>query len=377
MNVAIEALGIDRPGGGRSATLNLFRALFALDQESRYVVFVSKAEQALSGYPNVRQVILGPLPALAARLWAQAVVPLYLKCWPVNLLHHVKNLTVAGAPCPSIVTVYDLTILRHPDLYPAIDLWYWRNIQPRALHAATRVVAISQMTAQDLVQFYDLPTASIDVIYPSCAPGFVSGASDPERVRRRYGIVGNFVLHVGSISRKKNLLTLLRAFQRLRWGGRELKLVLVGRVYQKGQDRSLGQFLASTEFARDVIFTGPVADEDLSGLYRAATVVAFPSLHEGFGIVPVEAMACGAPLVASSGGALGEVVGTGGWLLKDARDDAELAAALERVMADPDLRSDLIKRARHRAADFSPTRTAMDTLNLYRRVSLSAGLAEA
>jgi glycosyltransferase involved in cell wall biosynthesis len=112
-----------------------------------------------------------------------------------------------------------------------------------------------------------------------------------------------------------------------------------------------------------------VPDEALPGLYRAATAVAFPSLHEGFGIVPIEAMACGTPVVASRGGALAEAVGDGGWLLEDGRDDAELAAALEEIARNPSCRAALRQRGLLRAAAFSPATTADRTLALYRRVA--------
>src|SRR5581483_2420884 len=158
-------------------------------------------------------------------------------------------------------------------------------VQPLALRAATRVVTISHCAAAELAESYRLPPDKLTVVYDSYAPIFTPTAGDPAAVRRRYAIDGTYVLHVGSISKKKNLTTLVRAFARLRRRGVVDKLVLVGRVYQKGQDG------------------------ELPGLYRGAAATAFPSLHEGFGMVPIEAMACGTPVVTSRGGALPEVVG--------------------------------------------------------------------
>jgi glycosyltransferase involved in cell wall biosynthesis len=374
VRIAIEALGADRPGGGRAATLNLLEALFERDRERQYTLFLTRPERIQSAGPNVRQVVSGPLPPLAARLWAQAVLPVYLAAWRADLVHHAKNLTVASRSCPAVVTVYDLTTLRYPELYSPIDGWYWRNVQPRALGAARRVIAISRTTADDLTRFYGrrVDPARIEVIYPAIAPRFSPTSGDPAGARSRYGIEGDFVLHVGSISRKKNLITLVRALRRVRAAGRRLKLVLVGRVYQKGQDRELGPLIDASGLRRDVLFTGPVPDEDLPGLYRAATAVAFPSLHEGFGIVPIEAMACGTPVVASRGGALAEAVADGGWLLEDGQDDVELAAALEEIVRDDRCRATLRRRGLARAAAFSPAATAEQTLALYRRVATGA-----
>jgi glycosyltransferase involved in cell wall biosynthesis len=130
--------------------------------------------------------------------------------------------------------------------------------------------------------------------------------------------------------------------------------------------------LDADEFRRGVVLTGPVADEELPGFYRAAAVVAFPSLHEGFGIPPIEAMACGTPSVVSPGGALREVVGDAAWLLDDPRDDVELANALEQVLVDGACRRDLIEKGFRRAPVFSAERAAEQTLALYKEVVAGA-----
>ncbi|HLG51855.1 MAG TPA: glycosyltransferase family 1 protein [Chloroflexota bacterium] len=369
MRIAIEALGIEPTGGGRSATRNLLESLFAIDSDNEYVLFVSQAEVFEPSPPNVKQVIAGRMPAWAQRLWAQAVIPFYTRHWGADLLHHVKNLTVVGAVCPVIVTVYDLTVLRFPQFYPWLDGWYWRHVQPRALRSADRIIAISRTTASDLVHFYHIPAERIVVIYPSYNARLLSCPVAPEAARERYSIKREYILHVGSISQKKNLLPLLRAYVRLRRAGIQIDLVLVGRRYQKGRDVALESFLKEMDFADGVIMTGPVPAHDLAALYRGASVLVFPSLHEGFGIVPVEAMACGVPVVSSPGGALGEVVGAGGWLLSDPGDEKEIAQAIEAILCDDALRADLVRRGYDRAKMFTPERAARQTLDLYRAVT--------
>jgi glycosyltransferase involved in cell wall biosynthesis len=373
VRVAVDALGIDQLGGPRTVALNLLDALIEADRETELVVFLSRPERLGAAGRRVRQVVAGRLSPHLARLWAQAVMPLYARRWGASLLHHLKGLTVVGAPCPTVVTVHDLTILRHPDLYPAFEGWYWRRVQPRALGAATQLVAVSKTTADDLERLYGVPAGRVEVIYNSIAPAFSPGPAD-RAVLRRYGLECDFVLHVGSISRKKNLVTLARAFDRLVRRGMPLKLALVGRVYQKGSDEELGPLVDAAGLRERVVFTGPVTEEELVALYRAASAVAFPSLHEGFGLVPVEAMACGAPVVASTGGALGEVVGDAALLLRDGRDDAELAEALGRVIQDPACRAGLIERGRRRAGLFTPAEAARRTLAVYRRVARSDGV---
>lgn len=367
MHILIEALGINQPGGGRSATLNLLEELFTIDRENRYTVLLSRFEPSLSLGKHVRQMVIGDTPAVLSRILAQALVPLLVHSFSVDLLHHMKNLTVAAPGCPTVVTVFDLTILRHPELYPVVDVCYWRYIQPLALQHTNGIIAISETTASDIRHYYRLPDRQIDVVYPSIGSRFSETTGNDTAALRRYGIDGEFILHVGSISLKKNLLTLLKAFLRLRRDGMNVKLVLVGRVYQKGTDAALVPFIQEKGLSTHVIVTGPIPDDDLPPLYRSASVVAFPSLHEGFGIVPVEAMACGAPVVSSRGGSLEEVVGDGGWLLHNAQDDQELAEVLSRILNDDPLRHEMIARGLARAKCFNRERAARQTIELYRR----------
>jgi glycosyltransferase involved in cell wall biosynthesis len=366
VHVAIEALGIDRSGGPRPATLNVLEAVFAAENDIRYTVFLSQPEQRLIGLSQVRQVCAGSLSPLRARLWAQVVLPWFARRWRPDLVHHMKNLAVAGLPCPTVITVFDLTLMYHPEIYPWLDRVYWRYIQPRSLHAAAAIVAISHSTADDVRRFYRVDADKIRVIYPPVSARFAAAPGDPDAVRGRFRLSGDFILHVGSISRKKNLGTLLRAFQHVRQQGVDAKLVLVGREYTKGRDPEIFQFIRDNDLDSDVILTGSVTDDELIGLYRSATVAAFPSLHEGFGMFPLEAMAFGLPLISSASGALREVVGEGGWLLHDPTDDRELADALRQTLGNPQLRRSLREQGLRRATDFSPQVTRQQTLAIYR-----------
>lgn len=368
MHIAIEALGIDLVGGPRTHTLNFLNALLHLDQENEYTLYLSRHESLSPHRAAVRQVVIGHRSPLLQRLWAHAVLPSSLRWIRADLVHHAKGLACFGSPCPTVATIYDLTMLQHPELFPRADFWYWRYVQPRALRRAAEIIAISQTTAADIQRYYGIPSQRTAVIYSSISPRF--GPAAEIQPIRKFGISGDFILHVGSISRKKNLSTLVRAFDRLRRRGFEGQLVLAGRLYHRGHDGELAATVAETGRSSEIIFTGPLNEDDLLALYRSAAVVAFPSLHEGFGIVPVEAMACGAPVVASAGGALAEVIGDAGWLLQDARDDAELAAALDQLIRDLGLRARLIASGLRRAARFAPSVAAGQTLDLYRRATL-------
>jgi len=366
MRIAIDALGIARPGGGRSATLNLLVPLFGLDERNEYLVFVDEAEPSLAGYDNVRQMVAPTKHRFAVRGWAQAVWPGLFRRERVDLIHHTKNLTTFFLPCPSLVTIHDLTILARPDVYPWVDVLYWRTMERFCLRHVDRVIAVSERTSADLQHHYGMSPERIVVINEGIDDCFGPVApAEVQRVRAAHGLAERYLLHVGSISAKKNLVTLARAFdalidQRAYRGG----LALVGRTYRKGGDLALEAYLAQRPDDGRVILTGPVPQEDLPAIYAGADCFVFPSLHEGFGLVPLEAMACGTPVVAARVGALQEMVGDAAILL-DAPDAGMLAEAIGQLLGDEARRQQLIAAGLARSERFSRVGAARKTLALY------------
>ena len=369
MRIAVEALGIHYFGGGRTATLNLLEALFSLDRRNEYLVFLSQPEPSLkTPAGNVRQVVAPLKNRLALRVWAQLYLPFATRNFDV--VHFVKNLGVFGLPTRSIVTVYDMTTLIHPELFPRLDVLYWRTVEKVTLCNADRIIAISQNTANDIVRFYRIPSANIRVIYPSYAAHFKPAeAADIARVRAKYSLPPEFVIHVGRIDRKKNLSTLVEAFgqlcERTSYRG---KLVLVGETYRKSQDLTLVPAIERWGLGEHILFTGPVPDTDIAPLYGAATVAVFPSLHEGFGLVALEAMACGTPLITSQAGAVAEVVGDAAIMLESEDPDA-LANALMQVVHDPLRRQEMRDQGLAQARHFRREDTASQTLQLYEEIA--------
>jgi glycosyltransferase involved in cell wall biosynthesis len=367
MKIAIDALGIAQPGGGRTATLNLLTSLFRIDGENQYLVFLDEPEAALA-VPNVQQQAVGLRGRFAARVWAQLVLPIALRRAGVDLVHHVKNLGTFGNPGRTVVTVYDLSVLSQADIYPLSDRLYWRWIEPATLRQAHRIIAISQCTAQDISAYYHIGADKIDTVYPGYDPAFcLLPAADVARIRQKYRLPDRFLLHVGSISRKKNLTPVVRAMVRLAQLDPTASLVLAGRIYGKAFDHELFQVVKDRETADRIVMLGPVPPGDLPGLYNCATAVVYPSLQEGFGLVALEAMACGTPVITSGSGAIGEVVGDAAIIVSSSSDDTQWSAAMEQVLADPDRRERLRHLGLARARLFSNEEGARQTLDVYRR----------
>jgi glycosyltransferase involved in cell wall biosynthesis len=369
MKIAIEALGIHYYGGGRSATLNLLEALFALDTRNEYLVILSQPEPSLvAPAGNVHQWIAPTKNRFALRIWAQMMLPIRLRNYDV--VHFIKNMDVFGIRARKVVTVYDMTTLVRPELFPLVDVLYWRILEKHTLRTADRVIAISQTTARDIQRFYGVASDHLRMIYLGCAAHFrPSSPSDIARVRQYYQLPDSCVLHVGRIDRKKNLTMLVEAFALFKKrSGFEGKLVFVGEEYPKMPDLNLHAAITRLGLTSDVIFTGRVPDADLPALYGAATITVFPSLHEGFGLVALEAMSCGAPLIVSPAAAIQEAVGDAAFVLAENKAGC-LADALERVIGDADLRAEIRARGLTRAQRFSWAETARQTLQVYEELA--------
>ena len=352
MKVVIEAMGIQNFGGGRSATLNLLEYLFELDKSNEYTVILTKPEPTLQKFSsNVKQLIAPTANRFLSRLWMQLISPIRFRRY--DLIHFTKNLGVFGLSIPIILTIFDLSILSYPEFFPKIDVFYWKTFEKLSARKANRIIAISKTTAKDLEKFYKVPPENIELIYPGRDNHYKpSTESEVIRVLEKYNLKEPYIICVGRIDRKKNLSALVKAFslvkQRIHYQG---KLVIVGEEYKKSKDTALKSTIDNLEIGNEVVLTGRVPNEDLPPLYTGAHLCAFPSIHEGFGLVALEALACGTPLIAHKSNAVAEVVGNAG-ILVDATDPTEVADKMISVIQDPHLRKNLSRAGLIRALQF-------------------------
>jgi glycosyltransferase involved in cell wall biosynthesis len=296
----------------------------------------------------LRRLIVPPV------LWKHVALPLALARDAVDVFHSPTGTLPVWAPCRQVVTIHDLFAAIEPSWFTPPMGWQLRTMQRRAAHAATAVIAVSESTRDDLVERFNVPTDRIHVVYNGVDhTRFRPAEVDAEAIARSFGVRYPFILYVGSLMPWRNGPRLLRAAARLNYGQ-----LFVGRDIW-GTDPTARLAAANGwDWAR---FTGYAADADLPALYAAASVFAYPSLHEGFGIPPLEAMACGTPVVASTAGALPEVLGDAA-LLVDPYDVDALAQALEAAAAD---RGDLRRRGLARAARYTWPAAAAETWRIY------------
>lgn len=305
----------------------------------------------------------------AVILWQRLRVPL-----PADWL--IRGAAVFHSPdfvlpplrrTPGVVTVHDLSFMVYPQYaVPGLE-FYLRGAVPRSVKRAQLVLADSENTRRDLMRFWDTPPEKVVVLYPGLDPHFrpVSERKALARVRRRYRLPERFVLSVSRLEPRKNFPGLIRAFSRMKARtGLPHHLVIAG---SKGWlYEPIFEAAAASPFRDCIHFPGFVADEDLPALYTLADAFAYPSFYEGFGFPPLEAMACGTPVIAADNSSLPEVVGQAGILLPAEEEDA-WAEALAQVLQDEPLRERLIAAGFRQAARFTWARAAQELVEIYRR----------
>jgi glycosyltransferase involved in cell wall biosynthesis len=288
----------------------------------------------------------------------------------IDLVHFTKNHGCLGVPCPTVVTINDFNRFYCPAMFSRLDVLYWKTAQRALLRGVDRVIAISENTKQDLMHFYRLPPEKIQVIYPAVASLFQSQKpTDASAVLRQYGIHPPYILSVGGMAVHKNVYTALCAFYSLLERGclTDLTFVVVGERFHTHNDQRLFD-MAARKGDGQVCFTGAIADDELLPIYAGASLFVYPSLYEGFGIAPLEAMACGVPVLASRAGSLPEVLGEAAWLVQDPTDVDVVAEGMGQILTDPSTSEQLRKRGLENVRRFSWSQTADQTLELYQQL---------
>ena len=361
MRIAIDARLWTEPRSGIGRyTRALIEELLRLAPEEQWILYVDRAPGPSLAGADVRC-----LPWPQRLLWSLWHAPRDLRRRPVDVFHGVTGFELPRrGPWTLVTTVHDLVPLRLPTLVPARHRWAVRTLLGAALRRAQRVIAVSETTRGEILGRYHLPPDRVVVVPEAAAPHFrPPSPSALAATRTRYGLSRPYVLFVGFLEPKKNLGVLLEAVAALRragaWGDTEL--IVVGAPGWGPDPVTRAHALGLGEVVR---FVGAVADAELPALYGGALAFAFPSLWEGFGLPALEAMASGAPVVASNRGALPEVT-AGAALLVDP-DPQPLAEALAQLLTDPPLRERLRLAGLARAAEFSWERTARETLRVYR-----------
>jgi glycosyltransferase involved in cell wall biosynthesis len=367
MKLVINATEMGRRrGGNESYIAGLIEGLTHLQPLPLQVnLLTCRWDTAPELPPAFQQMNLGVYHRLPFLLWQQTLALKRLQAdW------YLANFFLPPfLPCHGVVVVHDLSFRAHPDYFPRPGAWYMRWLTGLAIRQARQVLTVSDFSRQELYHFYpEVDRSKVAVVSNGVGAEFQPlseiAATQPDRaVLARYGINSPYILALGNIHPRKNLRRLLEAYIRLK----EQRSSLPAMVWA-GLPRWDSSELLAQAGAAGVMMTGFVAQPDLPVLYRQALMLVYPSLYEGFGLPPLEAMACGAPVITSNTTSLPEVVAEAA-LTINPRDVDELAAAMARLLDDPALRQQLQRAGFERAREFTWTRTAQRLLALLEPVS--------
>ena len=377
MRIGIDARTLSgRFTGDRTYWRGLIGGLAAVDAANEYILYTRRP---VDGDPPPGLGANFTWRQVAARqndaLWMLMGWPRALKADKIDVAHTQYNIPLLGAPCPIVTTVHDVSFRVHPDLFLPKDRKILQTLVPRSMRKAARVIAVSESTRRDILRFYpQVPKDNVRVVLEAADSKFHPPAGGQETARAAANTALGlddrpYLLAVGVLQPRKNLALLLDAFALVKLGLKingsppPHRLVIVGkRGWLDDTDAQLASL--PEEVTRDIVLAGYVADDDLPALYGGAEALCYPSRYEGFGLPPLEALACGCPVLCSRSSSLPEVVGDAGILLSPEDSDA-WARALGKLLSAPPILARWRERGPARAALFSWEKAARETLEVY------------
>lgn len=372
MNIGLTATVIQ---GGKSGVaqyvFSLVRELIRM-KGIELTIFVLEDELPLFGFANGSCQIV-PVPRRAAPpvkniLWHQLELPKLAGQHRLDLIHVPSyRRLVFRAPCPTVGTIHDLAPFHVRAKYDLARMFYGRVVVKSLAHQQKEIIAVSHCTARDIEAFFGIPQSRIHVIHNGIDhQRFSPGKPDSARAwtAEKHRLTAPYLLYVSRLEHPgKNHIRLIEAFNQFKKAsGSDWQLALGGGDWH-GSD-AIKTAAATSAFADDIRFLGFVPDADLPDLYRGARGMVYPSLFEGFGLPPIEAMACGTPVISSTRGALEEVVADAA-LTIDPEDPKDIARALTALYTDPGLTERLVTKGLENASRFHWSRTAEKVMEIY------------
>ncbi len=346
--------------------LRLMQALAQIDRDDDFIVFKSRKDKTqIVQQANFKTQNLWTPSHHRFEPWSLSAE---LALFPLDVLHSPDFIPPTFPRGASVITVHDLAFLKYPRFLTRASARYYGQVEIAATRA-NHIIAVSQSTKRDTVQLLGVPAEKISVIHEAAHPLFtqIQNTDALARTRARHGLPQDFVLFVSTIEPRKNLPTLLRAFRDLlRRYDDPIALAVAGNRGWLVEE--VDAVIAQLKLGDTVRFLGGIPNEELVYLYNAAKLFVMPSFYEGFGLPPLEAMACGTPVITSNVSSLPEVVGDAA-LLFDPNNAEELCVAMYRALTDEHLRKEMRVKGLKRAQTFSWERAARATLEVYRKVA--------
>ena len=373
MKIGINALYLlpGKVGGSETYLRNLLKGLAAIDRENEYVLFINRETEGTMEAPSPAfRIVVCPVTATSRPrriLWEQFGLPRYVRRHRIDILLSAGMTAPFLCPATSVLMLLDLQHINQPGNFPWYYLPFLRSIIYGSARSADGVLTLSHQVKGDIIRFYHLPPERIEVTHLAVDHAAYTQAGEPDAVtvRRRYNLPDRYLLYAASSLPHKNHERLFQALRQVRGQVPDLKLVLIGARDKGGE--ALRSRISALGLDDAVVMLGWLPFEDVPSIYRAAEAFVFPTLHEGFGLPVIEAMACGVPVVCSKIEPLPEVAGDAA-LLVDPYAPERIAEGIISAVTDRSVRESLVQKGLARAREFTWEATARKTLQFLKTI---------
>jgi len=378
IGIDIRTLMEKEYSGVSEYTLNLVRAILEEDRENEYKLFYNSGRDISGRMPEFKyekvEVVSAHYPNkifnyLMQKTLRQPKVDQLLGVdifWLPNL-----NFISLSSQAKKILTIHDLSFLRYPNFFSLQrNLWHYIINIKKLIRESDKIIAVSENTKNDIIELTGVSEAKIEVIYSGIDEEFrIIDKNDQslEEVKKKYDLADKFILFLGTLEPRKNIIGLIKAFNEFRenWAGGKERIELAIAGGRGWKEKGARQEREKSKYKEDIKFLGYIPRQDKAYLYNLASIFVYPSFYEGFGFPPLEAMACGLPVVTSFSSSLPEAVGEAS-LLIDPYKTGEIAEAIRRILSDEFLKNDLIERGRKKVSKFSWQKAAGKYLDIFK-----------
>lgn len=372
MRIAIDATILNRENTGTGFyIINLISGIRKInDKNNQYYIFIKKDLVGdvldISG-DNFHVINVDFQPRFFRVLWQFVIFPFTLRRFKIDILHSPNYITpLFKLGFKIIVTIHDLTFCLMPNKYTVTKRLFYKSLVPLFMKIADKVISVSENTKKDIINLFKIKEDKIYVTYESY-PEYYTQSFDSEKIKNtlsKYGIEKKFILFVGMIEPRKNVLSLLKAFYLID-DEIDMDLVIVGKkgwYYRDVED--FFEFAQGENLKNKIKITGYVAEPDLKYFYQGASVFAYPSYYEGFGLPPLQAIACGTPVITSNASSLPEVVDDAAIKINPSNIQ-DLADAIKEIISNTELRNKMKEEGIKQASKFSLENFAANTIKVY------------
>lgn len=378
IGIDVRVFGEGKITGVEVYTLNLLRHLFEMDRANEYVLFCNSFGDACQNLPkfeydNVTVNSFGiPNRLLNSSLFFLKYPKLDKLLGGLDVFFSPRYLfSSLSDTCKHVVTMHDLSFVHRKDLFSLKQRLWHRAISDRKVtQRAHAIITVSDSTKKDLQKYFDVPSEKIFTIHPGINHKVYNLSRDPaeeQKIRAKHGLTDNFFLYLGTIEPRKNIMGIILAYEQYRkTSNTGTQLVLAGNLgwlYKK-----ILKKINTSNYKRDIKFIGPVEESAKPHLYRMAGVLVFTSFYEGFGFPPLEALACGTPVIISQSASFPEVLGNAGFYVNPYKLE-EIHKAFQELSTNDVLRGDLVREGIAQANKYSWQRTARETLSIFELVA--------